>query len=55
MVARRQILVDLVGVGGLAALVWGAREVYEPAGWIVLGLGLLAFAVLASRTPGGEA
>jgi hypothetical protein len=43
-----QTWLDLLGLVGFAALVEGARQVYAPAGWLVAGSGLLAFAVLAS-------
>ncbi|RKT49352.1 hypothetical protein [Saccharothrix australiensis] len=46
-------------VGGVAALSWGAAQVYGPAGWITLGALLLADRVVddhraARERSGGE-
>lgn len=39
-------LVDLVGLGGVGSIAYGAWRVYEPAGFIVGGLLLLAGAIV---------
>lgn len=40
---------DVSGIAGVALITAGAYLVYRPAGLIVLGAALLAFAILASR------
>lgn len=49
MFSRRQILFDAIGLAGIGAITEGAREIYQPAGWIVAGVFVVAFAVMASR------
>jgi|GEM_PF-858829 len=51
----RGLLVDLLLVGGAAAMTVGAGCIYPPAGWIVGGLLAMAGAFLASgEKDGGE-
>jgi hypothetical protein len=45
----RQTLIDVVGLAGLAAVAEGMRQIYPPAALIVIGAGLLIWAVMASR------
>ena len=35
----RQIVPILVEAAGFAAITWGAYQVYEPAAWVIGGLG----------------
>lgn len=42
-------LLAVVFLAGLAALVYGAWLVYEPAGWLTAGLSLVATVVLHQR------
>lgn len=39
------ILRDLIGICGAGLVVWGAKMIYEPAGYIVAGAFLLASAL----------
>lgn len=43
------LLVDAIGIVGATAIVIGARQVYEPAGFIVAGTFMLNFAFLMAR------
>lgn len=38
MKISRDHLIDALFLAGAAALVYGARSVYQPAGWIVFGV-----------------
>lgn len=42
-------LPDVLMLTGAASVSWGARLVYEPAGWVVAGVFALAGGVLLSR------
>ncbi|MBP7704189.1 MAG: hypothetical protein KA105_02750 [Caulobacter sp.] len=42
---------DGAGLAGAALIAFGAGKIYEPAGFIVAGLFLVAFAVLTGATP----
>lgn len=44
---------DFLSVGGAVCISTGAYQIYVPAGWIVLGILLIAGAVIWSR--GGDA
>lgn len=50
----RQGLLDITALLGLAALLYGVRQVYPPATWILGGLLVLGYALQASRPPRGE-
>lgn len=43
------VLCDLIGFAGVSSISYGAWRVYEPAGFIVAGLLLMAFAMLVGR------
>lgn len=49
MFSRRQLAFDALGLAGIASITEGAREIYQPAGWIIAGLFVVAYAVMASR------
>lgn len=51
----RQGLVDILGLLGFAAFIYGLWAVYHPLAWIVGGLLLLGYALRATRaeTPPG--
>lgn len=40
---------DVIGLIGLAALVHGVTMIYRPAGWIIAGVLLVAYAGLTAR------
>lgn len=42
-------LPDVLMLAGAASVSWGARMVYEPAGWMVAGVFALAGGVLLAR------
>lgn len=42
-------LIDVIGLGGAGSISYGAWLVYEPAGFIVGGVLMLAIAILISR------
>ena len=46
---RKQLVIDAVGLAGLASAIWGVRCIYEPAAFIVAGALAVAWAYLASR------
>jgi hypothetical protein len=43
------LVIDLVGLAGAALISFGAWRIYEPAGYIVAGVLLVAGVVLLSR------
>lgn len=45
---KRQHVLDLCGLAGLASIVEGVREIYPPAALLVAGVSFLAFAIIAS-------
>lgn len=44
------LLVDLVGIAGVALITYGAWRIYEPAGFIVCGSFMVVFALLIGRS-----
>ena len=49
MSALAEILVDLAGVGGVAAIAYGTWAIYEPAGFIVGGAIVVGVVLRLSR------
>lgn len=45
-----QLIIDLAGLAGATAIAYGAWLIYEPAGFIVGGMLLLAAAWLGARS-----
>jgi hypothetical protein len=41
---------DAAGLAGALMVIRGSAMVYAPAGWLVAGLGLLAWVILTART-----
>lgn len=50
----RQGLVDIFGLIGFAAFIYGLWLVYPPVAWIVGGLLVLGYVLQASRSAQGE-
>ena len=42
-------LIDLLGIAGIGCISYGAYQYSNPLGLIVLGIGLIALAVLAGK------
>ena len=40
----RKTIADLISIAGVALLIVGVRAIYEPLGWIVGGLAVIAIA-----------
>lgn len=47
----RQAVLDILALLGLAALLHGVWQVYQPAAWMLGGALLLAVALILSRVP----
>jgi len=45
---------DVAGVAGALSLAHGAAEIYRPAGWIVLGVELIAAVLVTARARAGQ-
>lgn len=50
----QRVGVQLVGLAGLVALLRGVELLSVPAAWIVLGVLLLAWAILKTNNGGGD-
>lgn len=48
------LLPDALMLAGIGAISYGARLIYAPAGWIVVGAFALGFGFLLARSGGGS-
>jgi hypothetical protein len=52
--ALRELVPDLLMVGGVACLTYGAAAIYVPAGWLVAGGFTFGFGFLSARRSSGS-
>lgn len=45
----KQLFVDVVGLVGVASVVWGVNCIHQPAAFIVAGVAMSAWAFVVSR------
>lgn len=51
-VSVQSVALDALAVAGAGAIVWGAWQIYGPAGWVVAGVFALGVWALKTMAPG---